>query len=385
MAEVYEDGELEGVAKVETPEHEDEWNRLKVYDGNNGAFFRHWNTWVRTGKYSQIFSITLSASNVKGGESVWTMKGSEFTNLLKGTKINTPIGPFGGNDDWDVDENGLVLITKALDLPEAWHTKSDVYYVSFSSGKVEKITRGDHGAVSAPSLSPDGQTIAWLQMGKDGFESDKKVLHLHNLKTGEQQSLLKSWDRSPAGVSFSPNGRKIFLKTEDHQREKIYHFELGPDASSIVAPQELETIKTGSIANFVPLSDSVALFTASSLRSLNEVYLYHYYNKAAYPLTWNTGSALKDIAWGDEPTMFHYPSPDREGENRWGWLHYPSGYGQDKKEKWPLLVLIHGGPEAAWTDSWSTRWNPEVFCQAGYLVVTLNPTGSSGFGQLYRE
>lgn len=52
----------------------------------------------------------------------------------------------------------------------------------------------------------------------------------------------------------------------------------------------------------------------------------------------------------------------------------------DPKKKYPLAYLIHGGPQGAWNDSWSTRWNPAIFAEQGYVVVCPNPTGSTGYG-----
>jgi dipeptidyl aminopeptidase/acylaminoacyl peptidase len=384
-AEVYPDGTLEGVAKVETAAHEEEWSRAKVYGGDNGAFFRHWDQWVRPGKRSQIFTTTLSAPK-KAGDS-WSLAHEKFTNLVKGTEINTPIPTFGGNGDWDVSEEGVIFITKALDLPQAWHTKSDVYYVSFKSGHLELLSEGDHGAVAAPRFSPDGEMVAWLQMAKDGFESDRRVLQIYDLKTRKHMSLCQDWDRSPADIIFSADGNKIYLITEDYQQVKVFVTDLLQGGKDVTSAFELSH---GSVSSFVPLSKDVALVSSSSHRSLTEIYLYQDYNKSLYPLTWFTGSeksSLKSIEWGREPEMFRYPSPDFEHEDRHGWIHYPRGYSSKGhgKKKWPLLVLIHGGPEGAWTDSWSFRWNPEVFAAAGHLVVTLNPTGSTGFGQRYQD
>ncbi|CAO1638829.1 unnamed protein product [Sympodiomycopsis kandeliae] len=389
-AEVYEDGHLESVSKIETKDHEEEWSRVKAYDGDNGALYRHWDQWNKPGKRSQLFTSLLH----KKGSSWSFVEKDNFYNLIKGTKFNTPIPPFGGNDDWDVNEHGVILNTKAVDLPEAWHTRTDVYHVSFHDGKITKLSRQDpHGAISSPVFSPDGETIAWLQMTIDGFESDKRVVQVFDVQSGEQKALLTKWDRSPSGLSFSPKGDKLYLVTEDHQKDKVYVVDV--DKSERVAePEEFITLESGSVQSIRPLTHhddggEYTLLSSSSLRHPSEIFLWSPDSKSSYPLTWFSGdadtSSLTDVEWGSAPKEFSYPSPDKADEKRWGWIHYPRGYGSDSKKKWPVAVLIHGGPEGAWTDSWSTRWNPEVFAGAGYLVVTLNPVGSTGFGQKYQE
>lgn len=62
---------------------------------------------------------------------------------------------------------------------------------------------------------------------------------------------------------------------------------------------------------------------------------------------------------------------------------YPENF--DKSKSYPLLYYIHGGPQSSWLDSWSTRWNPKVFADQGYVVVAPNPTGSSGFGDALQD
>lgn len=66
-----------------------------------------------------------------------------------------------------------------------------------------------------------------------------------------------------------------------------------------------------------------------------------------------------------------------------GWIITPEGF--DKNEKYPIAFLIHGGPQDAWTDSWSTRWNPKLFAEQGYVVIAINPTGSTGYGQAFEN
>jgi dipeptidyl aminopeptidase/acylaminoacyl peptidase len=63
------------------------------------------------------------------------------------------------------------------------------------------------------------------------------------------------------------------------------------------------------------------------------------------------------------------------------WIVKPPDF--DPAHRYPLLVLIHGGPQGAWSDSWSYRWNPQVFAAAGYVVFMPNPRGSFGWGQQF--
>ncbi|HKB36278.1 MAG TPA: S9 family peptidase [Gemmataceae bacterium] len=63
------------------------------------------------------------------------------------------------------------------------------------------------------------------------------------------------------------------------------------------------------------------------------------------------------------------------------WILKPPGF--DEKKKWPVVYLVHGGPQGAWEDGWSYRWNPELWAAQGYVVALPNPRGSTGFGQKF--
>jgi dipeptidyl aminopeptidase/acylaminoacyl peptidase len=93
------------------------------------------------------------------------------------------------------------------------------------------------------------------------------------------------------------------------------------------------------------------------ITSVNDAHLVPFNLKAAEDVTWT----------GAVGTKIH------------GFLIKPADFTPDKK--WPLIVLIHGGPQGAWNDAWSYRWNPQVFASSGYVVFAPNPRGSTGYGQ----
>jgi poly(3-hydroxybutyrate) depolymerase len=65
------------------------------------------------------------------------------------------------------------------------------------------------------------------------------------------------------------------------------------------------------------------------------------------------------------------------------WIVKPNTFKEG--EKYPLLYLVHGGPQSAWNDGWTYRWNAQVFASAGYVVFMPNPRGSTGFGQRFTD
>ena len=124
------------------------------------------------------------------------------------------------------------------------------------------------------------------------------------------------------------------------------------------------------------------MFTRSSLTSPNEVFVLRGLNESGKPavdqLTKLAAAGLKGKSLDTGEDIWFEGA---EGKQVHGWAIKPPGFKKGDQKKWPILLLIHGGPEGAWEDQWSNRWNPNIFAQQGYFVVAINPTGSTSFGQ----
>jgi dipeptidyl aminopeptidase/acylaminoacyl peptidase len=97
-------------------------------------------------------------------------------------------------------------------------------------------------------------------------------------------------------------------------------------------------------------------------------------------LTSHTAAVMKDRAM---PTRESFTWKGAGGADVQGWIVKPPGF--DPKKQYPMIVFIHGGPQGAWMDAWSTRWNPAIYASQGYVVFCPNPRGSTGFGHKFCE
>ena len=251
-----------------------------------------------------------------------------------------------------------------------------------------KLTKGKHGATSSPAFSPDGKQLAWLQMDRDGFESDKRKIYTSDLDgvTGESVHL-QDWELSPSFVRFSLDGEMLVGIVEDAEQNLIFQVGLANKAGEGKATK----LSQYGGAESLQLIPQGVLVSASSLFGPTDLYILAPHaphskdlDASALRLTnfgQQKGSSLAGVDLGKHPEQFSFAGA--HGRTSHGWIHYPPGY--DHHKTYALAVLIHGGPEGAWTNSWSFRWNPAVFAAQGFLVVTLDPAGSSGFGQEYQE
>ena len=193
-------------------------------------------------------------------------------------------------------------------------------------------------------------------------------------ETHEYTYLTEDWDRSPHSILWSKDGKSLYLTTEEHGRVKLFHLPLknkGKHPKPIISENSLTEVHW---------AGSDLLISQSSLISPSIFQLYSPHKESLHNLS---------TTWSSNPlrpqSIQEFWFPGFNNVKVHGYLTLPTNF--DSKKKYPLAFLIHGGPQGAWKDSWSTRWNPAVFANAGegWVVATINPTGSTGYGQAFTD
>ncbi|KAJ3574735.1 hypothetical protein NP233_g1567 [Leucocoprinus birnbaumii] len=392
--DVYADGNLTSV-KEQDEAWENRGNTAYVYDD---TFVRHWDHWVGP-KKAQLFSVLLQLNPDKA----WKM-GTEFHAPLKGTGHHTPVEPFGGTNDFDVSANSIVYTAKDPQLPPATHTKQNIYIVDvMGRTKPRELTSGQQGATSSPVFSKQGDKVAWLELDEDGHESDRAKIVIYDLHRDVRFTLTQHWDRSPEQLAFNQEGTFIYFTAGDHARTKVYYLPIPPTPSQSTTDPQLDKIytgpvaltSTGAVSSIYPLHPGRLLFTRSTLTSPNDVFLIQHLPRSlsefaegrkregdTEQISFFTRAKLasKGLSPGED---FYFTGANDKRIH--GWALKPRGWEEGQTKKYPVVLLIHGGPESAWEDQWSNRWNPNVFTGQGYFVIAINPTGSTTFGQELTE
>ncbi|KAJ7485987.1 Alpha/Beta hydrolase protein [Mycena galericulata] len=394
---VYADGNLSSV-KENDEAWENRGTTALVYDE---TFERHWDTWTGP-KAASLFSVQLR----RGADRKWTMA-TEFDNLLKGTGHSSPVEPFGGTDDFSVSGTTVLYTAKDPVLPQAWHTKQNVYLVSTTDpGNPKELTSGKQGATHSPVLNSDATKAAWLELAEDGYEADKANIVVYDLVKDVRFTLAQKWDRSPDSLAFSSDGKLLYLTAGDHARVKVFVLPLPPTPDESTTHPELAPkfytptplAQSGAASGIQTLPNGRLLFSRSSFTSPNDVYIIR--DLKTFESDLHASQEPLEFK-GDVEQITNFSADALEGKNLdsgeefWfkgaldkdvqGWVLKPKGWNKHDKKKWPVLLLIHGGPQSAWEDQWSTRWNPNVFAQQGYFTVLINPTGSTTFGQEFTD
>ncbi|KAF4122441.1 WD40-like Beta Propeller Repeat [Geosmithia morbida] len=349
----------------------------KIY---SSLFVRHWDTWSTENKSSLWFG-TLFKKDAK-----WVFDAPGLTNLLTGTGLESPVPPFGGTADFDISSTGIVFVAKDPELNPARFTKTDLYYIPIEEGALKKpveprivTTEGLRGYSMSPSFSRDGTKVAFTRMKSDKYESDRPRLLLmpdiNNLsRVDEYFKDDDSWGARPDWITWADDDSEIYVGAEKHGRVVLWSLPANAQTSKPPRPLFVD----GSVVEAKTLGGSKGLLISS--RSLVENSNYSILNTDDASITQVSSSSKNGKSLG----LSQSQCSDIWYEGAAGYPNHalvmkPSHF--DKSKKYPLALLIHGGPQSAWTDDWSTRWNPAIFAEQGYVAVCPNPTGSTGYGQ----
>ncbi|GMK53913.1 hypothetical protein CspeluHIS016_0104990 [Cutaneotrichosporon spelunceum] len=341
-------------------------------------FVRHWDTWRIPGRIYTLGLVRLS--NHDGA-----FTGSKFENILKGTGLYSQMDAISEFSLWN---NRVAVALKPNDINVALHTRMEVYVVNLDKlgDKPVQLTPGNLGAVSGVEFSGDGSKLAWLQMAEDGYESDKRVVTVHTFANSKTQKWTQKWDRSPDSLAWALDSCSLYGTAEYRGRVLPYHF---PAPNRLPEPLLFE----GSTSRITPLTGSTFLISCSSMQHPTEIFFVdleegtdpgHDPHKRpaeqVYQVTHYSEAHIAGRLDGHKPESLWFEGVD--GFRVHAWVLKPRNWNKnDAPGSYPLAFLIHGGPQGAWDESWSTRWNPAVYASAGYFVVAVNPTGSTGYGQ----
>ncbi|ORY00216.1 S9C family peptidase [Basidiobolus meristosporus CBS 931.73] len=362
---VYDDGSMEKAVEIDAAESKRTDSAL-VYDQ---LMVRHWDAFV-TKKKQNIFTARLGKNGA-----TYSVTSSPI-NVMKKTGLESPVPPFGGASDYDISPDGkeIAFSAKRPGRDYAWETDINIYVVPTDGSKAPKsLTDKNLAAASSPAYSPDGKTLGWLQMERRGYESDRKRIILQDRTTKKTRYLSKNWDRTPNELIWSVDSKTLFLPSEEYGRIKVF-------AADTKSGRIRTVVNEHSTSSVAILNKDTLLLTQSAMNHPSE-----YYTVKA------DGSNLKQISQLHKAKVddLYLPRPEEfwfkgaEGTKVHGWLLKPFGFKPNKK--YPVAFFVHGGPQGAWMDSWSSRWNPEIFASAGYVVVAINPRGSTGYGQKFTD
>ncbi|MEZ5513346.1 MAG: S9 family peptidase [Steroidobacteraceae bacterium] len=235
------------------------------------------------------------------------------------------------------------------------------------------VTEANKADDTSPAYSPDGQYLAYGAKQIPGFYADRTRLMLHDRKAGSARELFPDWDRSANNLVWAPNSRALYGAIDDAATQRIYRFDLG-------ATRPVAITQSSSFSNLAVADSTIVALRQSFSEPPTLVSVAPPRAGTATKLTTFNDAAVASTDWGRVESIIYKGARNDDVQM---WVVYPPGF--DATKKYPVYMLLHGGPHNAITDATQWRWNAQVFAAWGYIVTWHNFHGSSGFGQEFTD
>ena len=364
--------------------------------------YRHWNSYIGP-KRSHVLVV-----NANDGNAVRDLTPRRWIGDAEAPVFSLD-GPVGYA--WAPDSHEIAFVTN-LDAVPAASTNNDVFTLRLDEAGMRPVKISTSpGSDDAPAYSPDGRWLAFRSQARAGYESDRFRLMVYdrdkpstrseseptnekveNLQgralmvrrvaekarmTGPLRELLPKFDLWVNEFTWAPDSKTIYFVSEEMGEANVLSVQVDlPEATAIANKAEYGDLKVSPDGRTIVTS----MMTVRSPAAISAIPLdaEGHGGAAVVRLTHLNDAVLSQL---DLPSMESFMYPGAEGTTVQGFLLRPPGF--DAMKKYPMKFLIHGGPQGAWGDAWSYRWNPELMAASGYVVVMINPRGSTGYGQTF--
>lgn len=316
--------------------------------------YRVWNSW-KDDKRSHVFVVPSS--------------GGEPKDMTPGDYDSPPID-IGGSVDYAFSPDGKELcFVRNTDPMIAVSTNNDLFIVPVTGGESKRITESKAND-NQPVYSPSGKYIAYRAMARPGFEADRYRLMLYERASGKTANLTEEFDRSIDDIVWSPDEKSLLFDADDQGYHSIYRVEV---ATKNV--QQLTSKMYASSLRITPDGRTI-VFARQSINRPAEIWRMDINGKNLKQLSHVNDEKVAQLEMNPVEEFWF---TGRDGTKIGGLMVKPPFF--DTRKKYPMVYLIHGGPQGQWADAISYRWCAQMFASPGYVVVLLNPRGSTGYGQ----
>ena len=339
---------------------EKEKNKVKAHVAER-LLYRHWTHW-NEGKRSHLFVVPADGSAAP-------------RDLTLGADYDIPPDERGGPGDITFSPDSKELcFTAVTDRMEAISTNADLFIVPIAGGEAKRITT-QQGFDGNPAYSLDGKYIAYHAQLTGGYEADRWRVMLYDRQSGKKENLTEGFDRSADELAWSADGRTIFFTAENETQKTVYAMaaRAGAEPKKIIA----DTFNT--VISF-SADGKTLVFERTNLAMPAEVFASASDGSNVRQLSHQNDGILAALEM-NPPETFWFEGA--EATKVQAMLIRPPKF--DATKKYPLLVLLHGGPQTMWSNAWGYRWNAQVFSAAGYVTLMINRRGSTGYGQKFTD
>ena len=327
--------------------------------------YKHWDEWVTTVPHPFVADFD--------GESI-----SNPVDVMEGELFESPMKPFGGIEQlaWNTTSDKIAYTSRKKTGKEyAISTNSDIYVYDLNTKQTTNITEENKGYDTNPTYSPDGKSIAWLSMERDGYEADQNRLMVMNLETGEKTFVSKDFDSNVDSYCWSADCERIYFTGVWHGESQVYQIDLAN--GNKITPLTEGMYDYASVA----LLGDKLIAQRHSMSMGDEIYSIDLTgDHTVTQLTFENKHIYDQLTMGKVEERWMKTT---DGKQMLTWVIYPPQF--DPNKKYPTLLFCGGGPQSPVSQFWSYRWNFQIMAANDYIIVAPNRRGLPGFGLEWNE
>lgn len=327
--------------------------------------YKHWDEWVTTVPHPFVADFD--------GESI-----SNPVDVMEGELFESPMKPFGGIEQlaWNTTSDKIAYTSRKKTGKEyAISTNSDIYVYDLNTKQTTNITEENKGYDTNPTYSPDGKSIAWLSMERDGYEADQNRLMVMNLETGEKTFVSKDFDSNVDSYCWSADCERIYFTGVWHGESQVYQIDLAN--GNKITPLTEGMYDYASVA----LLGDKLIAQRHSMSMGDEIYSIDLTgDHTVTQLTFENKHIYDQLTMGKVEERWMKTT---DGKQMLTWVIYPPQF--DPNKKYPTLLFCEGGPQSPVSQFWSYRWNFQIMAADDYIIVAPNRRGLPGFGLEWNE
>ena len=327
--------------------------------------YKHWDEWMTTVPHPFVADFD--------GESI-----SNPVDVMEGELFESPMKPFGGIEQlaWNTTSDKIAYTSRKKTGKEyAISTNSDIYVYDLNTKQTTNITEENKGYDTNPTYSPDGKSIAWLSMERDGYEADQNRLMVMNLETGEKTFVSKDFDSNVDSYCWSADCERIYFTGVWHGESQVYQIDLAN--GNKITPLTEGMYDYASVA----LLGDKLIAQRHSMSMGDEIYSIDLTgDHTVTQLTFENKHIYDQLTMGKVEERWMKTT---DGKQMLTWVIYPPQF--DPNKKYPTLLFCEGGPQSPVSQFWSYRWNFQIMAANDYIIVAPNRRGLPGFGLEWNE
>lgn len=349
------------------PEYEGDFDKLKelieekknskvTAKATENTMYRFWDKWLTDGYFPRLFSVEVSSGKV--------------TDLMPET-----VNYFNmmGGVSYDISPDGRqIAVSMNSTEPPFDNLNYDIYLLpTDGSGTLKNITPDNPANDLAPVYSPDGEFILYGKQNIYHFYADKVEMVKYNRNDSSFTNLTKDIDLSCSGWKWSSDAKTIYFHAENNARNAIFSIPSSGGEHMMIYGEG-----TNGNVSVAGSRGRELLFTHHSLDMPTEIFRIDNRGNNLTQLTNFNEERLAELNFGRVEDVTFKGANDADVQM---FIVYPPDF--DPAKKYPLVLMIHGGPHGVFGNNWHYRWNAHLFAAPGYVVALPNFHGSTSFGQ----